>query len=304
MIRQLRISRRARALCALFSLVAMLASSSARADVISFDPDGAGGANGPSVTNTFDFAPGNTVLAHVGSLLVDKTGKFIEYGLQATLDNIQDGNGNPIAVAGLGSTFEITVALAFEGSADVAGAVTNFGYGGGASFFEVWYDNNALTKASNLAGTGFRDGTLILSGALTEASGAIVRHSSPTRFDQFPSPAAGDDNYGGLQTEQVVGGASMTALIGYADPNFFGQVPPILQLSFLNTSAIAPFSQVDPSQQFWGYIPNRGNVNGQGDDLQMQGDANATFQVPEPSTCALAVLGLIGLAFARRQRRG
>lgn len=304
MIRQLGSSRRAPALGALLSFVAVLASPSARADVVSFDPDGAAAANGSAATNTFDFAPGNTVLAHVGSLLVDKTGQFIEYGLQATLDNLQDSNNNPIPVAGLGTNFEITVALAFQGAADVAGAVTNFGYAGGPSFFEIWYDNNGLTKANNLAGTGFRDGTLILSGTLTEASGAVVRHSSPTRFDQFPSPAAADDDYGGLQTEQVVGGASITALIGYADPNFFGQVPPVLQLSFLNTSEITPFSQVDPSQQFWGYFPNRGNVNGQGPDLQMQGDANATFQVPEPATWALAGLGLVGLALAGRKRRG
>jgi hypothetical protein len=46
--------------------------------------------------------------------------------------------------------------------------------------------------------------------------------------------------------------------------------------------------------------PNLGDVNGQGEDTQLQTDATSSFVVPEPSTLAMIGLGA-GLCLYRRR---
>ena len=159
------------------------------------------------------------------------------------------------------------------------------------SFFELYY--NPAVVASNLAGTGFNVGTLILAGtpATTAASAGIYSLSTSagapvtTQFDQFLS-----DHYPGVTTVAGSGSALLSSDVTYLNPAFFKT--PLSQVTF-NSSLVTPFQQVNPSALFTGLAggaapnvtPNIGTINGvNGTDFQLQADANFSFTV-SPRTC-------------------
>jgi hypothetical protein len=146
---------------------------------------------------------------------------------------------------------------------------------------------------------------MILSGVLTSASGIFLATPGGGAFDQF-----GANNYPGVTTVNSVGGGTYNVAIDPgADPNFFVNPPPgDLQFVLANASNIDPFSQANPSHQFFDattglFSTNTGLVNGQGADFQTQADANASFvAVPEPSSFALAGIGFLAFTAYLRRR--
>ncbi len=270
--------------------------SSVQASTFGFDPTGNSNFQNVAV---FDFAPGNALVQGIGTLLSNKANQQTTQYLQSRLGALIDGNSNSVSTPGLNSTYEITVVVGFSALANVAGNTTSYSLNSPqnpVNYFELWYD--ATPDSNDLAGTGFRDGTKILSGTLTDVQGSFSRFGQPAQFDQF-----GANNYPGVTSERVAGGAFVEANITQADPAFVQGGLGTLQLVMYNSSNITPFSQANPSALFDGIAPVLGPVNGQGADFQNQGDAAASFEViPEPSTVLLGSLGAIGLVALIRRR--
>lgn len=291
-------------------------SSAANAALFTFDPDG-GGINPATAAAGLDWGVGNSLAT--SRLPVVVGGTFQQY-YQATLSGVINGSGTSVAPVGLNTTFEITAVASVtqfvtsvttvNGRTTVASQLapvqaTN-------SFFEIYFDSTP--DASNLAGTGFNDGTRILLGGpnptpgnITEYTNAVTAGGGPIveSYDQF-----GADNY--PQTLSLLGAGGMTYEGNVSSTNAAFFVSAINALSF-NTSLITPFKETDPSQLFAGVaggapptiVPAIGAVNGaNGPDFQFQSDANMTFTgIPEPLGASLALVSLSGLMLRRRPMR-
>jgi len=362
---------RARALwlgLAAWAASAGVLGASARADFINYDPDGTSAPNGSSLpTQTisgFDLSVGNVlaqgsnaaVAAAAGGAAPNTPATTFQIYFQANLAGLIDTGGTSVAPTGNNRTFETTVI------ASVTETVTSFTANTGGtspqqtlrfavantqspqSFVRFYYDQNPNpgtqpptaaswpTQSNNLAGTGFNDGTLILTGfpiATPDGTGGFgVNLASPTgvtpvtqRYDQFPDSTAASDNYGGKQSLVGNGSSVIQFLVtGTPDPNFFKTILP--RLSF-NTSQVTPFQSVDPSKLFTALTgavngiggtftpitPNTGpdspaGTNGfTGTDFQFQADANVV-PVPEPASMTLLGLGLAGaFGYGWRKRK-
>jgi hypothetical protein len=297
---------RVRALLAAAVAAVGLAASAQGASVINFDPDGAGA--DPIVRPiTFDFSPGNSL--NVGALMAPTWDLLF----QAKLAALDDASGNVITGLGLNSKYEITAVLRATVQAVNPPPALVFTQAPvqTVNFLEFWYDATPLTFANDLAGTGFNQGTLILSANVTNLFGSFAVAPFPGQaFDQH-----GLNNYPGVTTVLGAGGVSIQANVNSFDPTFFVDAPPNdIQIVFANASDILPFTAVDPSHLFAGLpggvppavVPAIGPVNGQsGPDIQIQSDANAQFVIPLPSAAwaGMSLLGLLGVARLRKAMR-
>lgn len=277
---------------------------SARAAVIPFDPDGAGG-DGAVSLGSMDFVQGNSLSEDV---LLGGVGNVWTLYYQSSLGSLVDGIGNVIGGTGLNVDYQITAVAAIQVRTTFANANGNIAFeivnNPATNFFRMYYDTNVNSNA--LAGTGFNDGTLILDAA---ANSDLIGFFNFTAsgvglLDQFNA-----DNWAGTLTRTGIGAFSASADVTYFDPNFFtGTGDELVDLVFANTSEILPFRETDPSRQFWDgaafVATDIGAFNGvSGPDAVLQADLNASFQpVPEPTSVVLWGLGA-GLMVAVRLRR-
>mgnify|MGYP002700314441 CR=1 FL=1 len=172
------------------------------ADVIVFDPDGVGGANGDTAVVGFDWSPSSTMSDD--SIPATSPSSFDTYShgtLVGFTDSAGDPAGAPTGINTAGTGFEVTFISGFTetitGLSTTTALLKNFGVdgapGGGddvytysqtitladaavqtVNFFEVYYDDlsdGAGLKSSSLEGTGFGDGVLILSGDVVAVDG-------------------------------------------------------------------------------------------------------------------------------------
>ena len=193
-----------------------------------------------------------------------------------------------------------------------------------ANFFELYYD--ASSNSDMLAGTGFNDGTKILSGTIDSAAASpgfgtanLLTDLTQSILDQF----SGND-YPGLTTVGVDGNIKLKLTPTFRNSAFF--IDPITTVTMTASSQInLPFGQQNPSGCFvqapGGVAPNLGGAgfststvgcgntigsfNGvDGPNIMFQSDANvAISSVPEPTTLALLGGALLAVGAIRRSRK-
>ena len=277
-------------------------SSNAKAAVVIMDPDGPTGISGDVAVGMIDFLPGNAL--NKDALI--NPAHFTNY-YQARVGSLTDANGVVIPLAGLNDAsssnkYELTVVSRFD--LDATYYPTPMGYFTNTqlspiqtvvNFFTIYYDPSM--NANDLLGTGFDDGTPIMSGTVTYFNGNFGESTQlpPVALDQF-----GVDNYPNTLSNIGNGGTDTLAVINVTpNPNFIKSNVWGMYVSSSNTE---PYRQVDPSNSFMGIPANVGAVNGRtGPDVIVQADASASFIVPEPGSLAILGISAAGLFIRRRK---
>ena len=318
-------------------LGAALASSSAMASVnVLWNPDAAG--PDPTVTvGGLDWSTGN-ILAVGGvnafNAYVTSKGTVqlpIQVYAQARLANFLSPSPSSTPIGGLGLNqpggYEYTVVAAYREVITFAAQgggvnVATFGYlPGGENYIKVYQDPSR--NANDLAGTGFADGNLVMSGSINGMSpgaGFNAGTISPVPLDNN-----GTNNYPLLDTVTGQGSTTVTADNLVVDPNYvtLPTAPLMSDFTLFTNQLLLPFQTTDPSAQFYiggvetpagagnpfDPVYGIGPINGiSGPSLQIQGDASQNFDmkpigVPEPVTASLGLLGLSALGLLASRRR-
>jgi hypothetical protein len=313
-------------------------ASAAHADVILFNPNGGVGGPGNLQVATFDEKVDNALsvgaVTAIGATPIGVTSAPFATNYQATMVALVGAGGQTLAAPGttIGgvTTNQITVIAHFFETATVnsANSITlNTNTSQAGSFIEIY--SNPTPTANDLAGTGFRDGNLILKGvAAPGVAGAGSFSNTPgvtQPFDQFNT-----NNYPGITSVVGSGATKLTFTVTDFATNYF--LTPLTSFAIqFNTSNVVPFGQADPSAAFYGSpdtggtldgsgrpvvgpgtAPNVpaavGSVNGQsGPNVQFQSDGNSSFvaAIPEPSSILTALTGFsfVCLAGLRSQLR-
>jgi len=283
----------------------------ARADTISFDPDG-GGALAPVTIDLFDVAPGNSLTLNVTGLTQPGTQTTVLF--QANLTAAQLGEDIQAANnVGGADAFKFLAELPVELIAN-NGTTLQFDFGT-ADANNFWIYAGA-DPGNNLTGAGFpaEGDTLILQGTWINDSlfGASFTVSDPNggNLDQF-----GTNDWGAVQTVQGDGGFSGRIDISFANALYFPTLAAGSTIFVATSQQHLPYNQANPSRCLTdgttacAVASNVGAHNGlTGPNTLLQTDASFSFDtaaaVPEPTMMVLFGMGLLGAGYAsRRQKR-
>ena len=296
----------------------------ASADPILFDMNGGG--DSYTTVDVLDWTVGNALAVNgnpstglVGG--TPTTGSQTQLLYQANLGIVSLG-GATVGTAGANGAQNFTVVAGFNEYVKVfAGGFVNFGLNDGlfrdsSNYFFVY----ANTVGSNLAGTGFVGGTVVMSGYISQVlSSNYFSDGSIGLFDQFDGGTIlGGDDYAGKQSLIGSGTTDVNVTIDGYDSKYFSgiNIGQILALAFTNTSNLTPFRQADPSRLFSSdgetdgdFASNIGTINGVTEattrNFQFQADGSSSFRttsVPEPGSLALVGLALGAVGFVSRRR--
>jgi len=279
------------------------------AETIAFDYGG-GGCTASSTCialDSFDWLQGNSLL------ILNPGGTTGTILYQANLDSAITPLSQPDILNGTGNNYFTAVAsfgVTFT-------SPTTFTVNPGGTF-AIYHDS---APADDLAGTGFNDGTLALTGTALSGGGSFAFYGTTPPLAALDSFNV--DNYPGYLTFEGAGGSNINLLVTGVNTNYFPTLVAGDSLAFTNTSLVDPYRQIDPSAVFFNGQPGVTStcgagqagttaspcINGTGNRVMTQADANTSFHinstttpVPEPATLLLLGTGLLGSGFMRRRR--
>jgi hypothetical protein len=261
---------------------------------VSFNADGQGG--DAIEIGALDWLQGSVLISSApgGEQAIPTTPgaqKVVQNFAHGVLIRAGNPDGDPVGIPNLNNTYEISFVTSsginLGTSAD--GTLVHFDEAAtGSNFFQIMYDDfSAGTRASALAGTGFGDGQVILSGQIVEVSGNFGTEAvDPVDLDSFIAP----NSWPGTTTVSGSGAQTLAVLVQSVDTSFFeAGVAPGTILPF-NNSQVLPFLQSKPSRNFdedtsgtATRVASVGNLNGfSGPDMLLQIDPNNSFEYLPP----------------------